>query len=289
LAAPVIVGGKPGDCSKPLPKLDWFASEVLMVRFCANLSMLFAEVPFLERFGRAKAAGFDAVEFQFPYEFKADDIRAELDRHGLQLILFNFPAGDFAAGDRGLASDPGRVEEFQGSMAKAMDYARVLKPAKLNCMAGKSLEGVDHAIQWSTLIGNLTTAADLAAAEGIMLVTEPLNPHDAPGFFLPTPGDGFRAVMDAAHPNLRVEYDLYHAQRTEGNLVETIRANIGAIGHIQLADAPDRHEPGTGEIEWAPVFAAIDSAGYRDWIGLEYKPSTERTEHSLGWMEEYGA
>ena len=258
-----------------------------MVRFCANLSMLFGDVPFLERFGRAKAAGFDAVEFQFPYEFKPEEIRSRLGEHGQDLVLFNFPAGDFAAGDRGLANDPTRIEAFQESMAKAMAYARVLKPAKMNCMAGKRLDAVDDDVQWSTLIGNLRTAADFAAAEGVLLVTEPLNPFDAPGFYLPNPSDGFRAVMDSGHPNLKVEYDIYHAQRTEGNVVETIASNIAHIGHIQLADAPDRHEPGTGEIEWAPVFAAIDAAGYDDWIGLEYKPSTPRTEDSLGWMKEY--
>lgn len=258
-----------------------------MVRFCANLSMLFAEVPFLERFGRARAAGFDAVEFQFPYEFKAGDIQAELERHNLDLVLFNLPAGNFAAGDRGMANDPSRVEEFQETLAVAIEYARQLKPQKMNCMAGKRLDDVADEVHRSTLIGNLRTAADAALAENILLVTEPLNPHDAPGFFLPTPSDGFNIVAEAGHPNLKVEYDIYHAGRTEGNIVSAIARNIDAIGHIQLADVPGRHEPGTGTIEWREVFQAIDDAGYAGRIGLEYIPSTQNTEESLGWMKEY--
>ena len=258
-----------------------------MVQFCANLSMLFAEAPFLERFGRARAAGFDAVEFQFPYEFKAEEIRAELEKNAQELVLFNLPAGDFAAGDRGIANDPGRVEQFQESLALAMEYARVLKPQKMNCMAGKRLDDVADDIHRSTLIGNLRTAADAAMAEGILMVTEPLNSQDAPGFFLSTPSDGFSIVAEAGHPNLKVEYDIYHAARTEGNLVSAIQEHISAIGHIQLADVPGRHEPGTGEIDWPAVFGAIDRAGYVGRIGLEYIPSTARTEESLDWMKEY--
>jgi hydroxypyruvate isomerase len=258
-----------------------------MVQFCANISMLFAEVPFLERFGRARLAGFDTVEFQFPYEFGAAEIQAELEHHKLGLELFNFPAGDFAGGDRGLANDPRRSAEFQASVSTAFEYAQVLKPAKMNCMAGKRLEGVGEEQQRSTLIENLKAVADRATVEGIVLVTEPLNPHDAPGFFLPTPSDGFSIVAEAGHPNLKVEYDIYHAQRTEGNVIEAIKRHIDAIGHIQLADSPDRHEPGTGELEWRPIFEAIDNAGYTGRIGLEYKPSTERTEDSLGWMKEF--
>lgn len=258
-----------------------------MVRFCANLSMLFAEAPFIERFGRARAAGFDAVEFQFPYELEAEEIRTELDLHGQELVLFNLPAGDFAGGDRGMANDPTRIEEFQETLAIAIEYARLLKPAKLNCLVGKRLEDVADEVQWSTVIGNLRTAADAATAEGILMLAEPLNPHDAPGFFLPSPSDGFRLVVEARHPGLKVQYDVYHAERTEGNVVSTIRHHIDAIGHIQLADSPGRNEPGTGEIDWPAVFEAIDGAGYTGRIGLEYKPSTPRTEDSLGWMKEY--
>lgn len=258
-----------------------------MVRFCANVSMLFAEVPFLERFGHARAAGFDAVEFQFPYDFDASEIRAELDRHKLDLVLFNFPAGDFASGDRGLANDPRRSADFQKSVATAFAYADLLKPEKMNCMAGKRLDDVAEETQRATLIENLKSAASQAAERGIVLVTEPLNPFDAPGFYLPTPSDGFRIVAEASHPNLKVEYDIYHAQRTEGNVVAAIENNIGAIGHIQLADSPNRNEPGTGELDWPPIFAAIDRSGFTGRVGLEYKPSTARTEDSLGWMKEF--
>ena len=186
-----------------------------------------------------------------------------------------------------MANDPSRVEEFQESLAVAMDYARHLKPQKMNCMAGKRLDDVADDVHRSTLVGNLRTAADAALAEGILLVTEPLNPHDAPGFFLPTPSDGFSIVAEAGHPNLKVEYDIYHAGRTEGNIVPAIKQHIDAIGHIQLADVPGRHEPGTGTIEWPDVFRAIDEVGYTGRIGLEYIPSTSNTEESLGWMEEY--
>ena len=258
-----------------------------MVRFCANLSMLFAEAPFLERFGRARAAGFDAVEFQFPYDFPADAIRAELERHQLELVLFNMPAGDFAAGDRGMANDPARLDDFRVSLDTAMEYARILKPAKMNCMAGKRLVDVPDGKQRATLIANLRMAADRTGAEGVLLVTEPLNPNDAPNFFLPRPSDGFAIVAAADHPNLKVEYDVYHAQRTEGEIVTTIRNYIAAIGHIQVADNPGRNEPGTGELNWPFIFMAIDDAGYDTRIGLEYTPSTERTEDSLGWMKEY--
>jgi hydroxypyruvate isomerase len=258
-----------------------------MVQFCANVSMLFAEVPFLERFGRARAAGFDAVEFQFPYDFDAEAIKAELDTHHLDLVLFNFPAGDFAAGDRGMANDPNRIDDFNRTIETGLAYARTLKPARMNCMAGKRRGDAPEDVQRATLIDNLRQAADQTAVEGILLVTEPLNQHDAPGFFLPTPSAGFEIVAEANHPNLKVEYDIYHAARTEGDIVNAIRENIDAIGHIQLADAPGRNEPGTGELDWRPIFEVIDAVGYSGRIGLEYKPSTERTEDSLGWMKEY--
>lgn len=255
-----------------------------MVKFCANVSMLFAEVPFLDRFDRARAAGFDAVEFQFPYEFAADDIAAALKRNELDLVLFNLPAGDFARGDRGMANDPDRKDDFKASLELALSYASVLNPTKMNCLAGKYLDGVAHDVQRATLIENLRYAAAAAQAEGILLLIEPLNPFDAPGFYLPRPSDGFSVVLEAGEENLLVEYDIYHAQRTEGQITSTIRERIDLIGHIQVADAPGRNEPGTGELNWEYIFAAIDEAGYESYIGLEYKPSKASTEETLGWM-----
>lgn len=258
-----------------------------MVRFCANVTLLFAEIPFLERFQAARTCGFDAVELQSPYDFEPDRIAAELERNELTLVLFNTPSGNVAAGDRGLATDPTRIDEFKISLAQTLLYARVLKPEKINCIAGRRLDNVDPDIQRATLIDNLRYAADATAAEGIQLMIEPLNPFDAPGFYVSTPSIGFDLVREVDHPNLGVEYDIYHAQRTEGQITSTIRANLDRIAHIQLADAPERHEPGTGELNWAYIFAETDDAGYQGRIGVEYIPSTSNTAETLTWMEAY--
>ncbi|MCA9881127.1 MAG: TIM barrel protein, partial [Thermomicrobiales bacterium] len=184
-----------------------------MPQFAANVSMLFTEVPFLDRFQRAREAGFEAVEFLFPYEHDASRIAAALEENGLALALFNFPAGDFGAGDRGLASDPNRVPTFRESAELAMQYADVLRPEKMNCLAGKRAPGVSRQDQLDTLVSNLRYAADLAANHGVRLVTEPLNPFDAPEYLIATPDEGFAVIEQANHPNLKVEYDIYHAQR----------------------------------------------------------------------------
>jgi hydroxypyruvate isomerase len=248
--------------------------------------MLFAEVPFLDRFAKARAAGFEAVEFQFPYEFSASDIQLRLNDAGLGLELFNFPAGNFAAGDRGMASDPQRTNDFRESIQLGLEYAAILKPAKMNCLAGKHLPHAELAQQFEALHENLTWAANKTQAAGIKLVAEPLNPFDAPNFILPTPTSGFTLVRDIGHPNLKVEYDIYHAQRTEGNIIWTLENHLDQIGHIQVADSPGRNEPGTGELNFPVIFAAIDRLGYADRIGLEYKPSTPDTLDSLTWMKE---
>lgn len=258
-----------------------------MPRFAANLSMLFTEAPFLERFELARDAGFSAVEFLFPYDFDAADVAAALSDSGLTLALFNFPAGDFGSGDRGLAGDPSRTSAFQESADLAMQYAEVLRPEKMNCLAGKTIPGVSRQEQLDALISNLRFAADLASAHGVRLVMEPLNPFDAPGYLIATPDEGFAVIQEASHPNLKVQYDIYHAQRTQGNMTSTLAARIPLIGHIQIADSPDRHEPGTGEINFPHVFKAIDDAGYDGWVSLEYKPSTE-TSASLGWLRTMG-
>ncbi|MFN8591487.1 MAG: hydroxypyruvate isomerase family protein [Thermomicrobiales bacterium] len=258
-----------------------------MPRFAANLSMLFAERPFLERFSLAAAAGFRAIEFQFPYEYDTAAIGEELRRHDLEQVLFNLPAGDFANGDRGLANDPRRVEEFRAGVAKGLGIASELGAGKLNCLAGKRLDDISEEEQIATLVDNLRFAADEAGKIGVLQVIEPLNAFDAPGFLLPTPDAGFAVIKRANHPNLKLQYDVYHSQRMVGNVTATIAARIGQIGHIQIADSPDRHEPGTGEINYPFVFSAIEAAGYDGWIGLEYRP-LEDTESSLRWITEMG-
>ncbi len=259
-----------------------------MVRFCANVTLLFAEALFLERFGLARAAGFDAVEFQLPYDFEPEAIRAELDRHGLELVLFNTPSGD-RPGDRGVANDPTRQSEWEAVFETARSYARVLKPQKLNLIAGKVLDHVSLEESRAHLKANLAAAADVLAEDGIGAMVEPLNPFDAPGFAIPTPSIGFELIREIGHPNLGVEYDVYHAQRTEGQITSTISTNLANIAHIQIADAPGRHEPGTGELNWDFIFAEIDRSGYTGRIGVEYNPSTASTVESLGWMEAYRA
>ena len=251
--------------------------------------MLYTEVPFLDRFERARAAGFTAVEFQFPYDHPVDDVARAIADAGVEVVLFNMPAGDFAAGDRGMANDPSRTDDFRKSLTQAMEYAAAIKPMTMNCMAGKTLPDVSVSEQRKALIANLRLAADAAAERGIRMVTEPLNPYDAPGFFLPKPSDGFSVVMEAGHPNLAVEYDIYHAQRTEGNIVTAISENVANIGHIQIADSPARNEPGTGELSWEFIFDQIDNSGYSGWVGLEYKPSRGDTDASLAWTEAYRA
>ena len=258
-----------------------------MPRFAANLSMLFTEHPFLERFARAKEAGFAAIEFLFPYEYDTAAIKRELERHDLEQVLFNLPAGNFAAGDRGMANDPNRVDEFREGVAEALRIAQQLECGRLNCLSGLRLADVPEEEQTATLVANLRYAADAAAAAGVRQVVEPLNVFDAPGYFLSTPESGFALIERVDHPNCSLQYDLYHAQRMSGNLAATIATRIGQIGHVQIADSPDRHEPGTGEINYLFVLQALDDAGYDGWVSLEYRPH-HSTESSLRWLTEMG-
>jgi hydroxypyruvate isomerase len=258
-----------------------------MPKFAANLSMLFTEHPFLERFARARAAGFTAVEFLFPYEYDIAAIARELRANYLELVLFNLPAGDFSAGDRGLANDPARVDAFRAGVQDGLRIAGELGAGRLNCLAGLRIAGIPDDVQAATLVDNLRYAADAAAATGVRQVVEPLNAFDAPGYFLTTPDEGFAIVERAAHPNLSLQYDVYHAQRMQGNLAATIAARIGQIGHVQIADSPARHEPGTGEINYPFVFQTLDDAGYDGWVSLEYLP-LRNTEDSLRWLTDLG-
>ena len=258
-----------------------------MPHFAANLTLLFGEYPVPERFDRAAAAGFRAVEFLFPYGEDVPAIRDALARNGLELVLFNLPAGNFAAGDRGLANDPGRIGEFRDGVARALDLAATLDCRRLNCLTGLTLPDVPAETQLATAAENLAFAAEEARVGGVRVGVEPLNPIDAPGFLLPTTAAALALLDRVGHPNLDLQYDVYHAQRVEGNLTATIASRVGRIGHVQVADSPDRHEPGTGEINYPYVLAALDRAGYGGWISLEYKPRGG-TEASLGWLREWG-
>ena len=254
-----------------------------MPRFAANLSMLFTEVPFLERFERAAAAGFEAVEFLFPYAWPAAQIRALLDRHRLQLVLHNLPAGDWDAGERGIACLPDRVDEFRAGVATALEYARVLGVGQLNCLAGKAPAGVDPALLRATLVANLRHAAAELERAGLKLLVEPINTFDIPGFFVHRTAQALDILDEVGAANAFVQYDIYHAQRMEGELAATLQAHLPRIAHVQLADNPGRHEPGSGEIHYPFLFAHLDRIGYRGWIGCEYKPAAG-TEAGLGWL-----
>ena len=257
-----------------------------MPRLNANLSMLFTEVPFLERFGAAARAGFRGVEFLFPYEFEAGRIREELDRHGLEMVLFNMPPGDFAAGDRGLACDPGRRGEFQDGVGKALAYARVLGARRLHVMAGLRPRGVSEEAMRACYLDNLRHAGAEAARDGVEILIEAINTRDIPGFYLNTSAQALDLMHYAGVPNLRFQYDIYHMQIMEGDLAPTIERALAHIGHMQLADTPGRHEPGTGEIGWDFLLPHIDRVGYQGWIGCEYRPAG-RTEDGLGWARRY--
>ena len=255
-----------------------------MPRFAANLTMLFNEVPFLERFERAAKAGFEAVEFLFPYAWSAREIKQRLDAHGLTLVLHNLPPGDWDAGERGIACHPDRVAEFRAGVAKAVEYAKVLGVPRLNCLAGKAPHGVSAEVLRQTLVANLRYAAGELKRAGLSLLIEPINAFDMPGFYLTRTDQALSILAEVGADNAFVQYDIYHAQRTEGELAATIEKHLAQIGHMQLADNPGRNEPGTGEINYAFLFAHLDRIGYAGWIGCEYKPAAG-TEAGLGWRQ----
>lgn len=255
-----------------------------MPRFAANLTMLFNEVPFLERFERAAQAGFKAVEFLFPYDYPVEQMKELLTQHGLQLVLHNLPAGDWAAGERGIGCHPGRAAEFRAGVDKAIAYATTLGVKQINCLAGIKPAGVSEADARRTLVDNLKFAAPKLKAAGIKLLIEPINTFDIPGFFLSRTQQALDIIVDTGSDNIFVQYDIYHMQRMEGELAKTIEKNLGKIAHLQLADNPGRNEPGTGEINYPFLFAFLDRIGYQGWIGCEYKPAG-KTEDGLGWIK----
>ncbi len=254
-----------------------------MLRFAANLSMLFTEVPFLDRFALAARAGFAAVECQFPYEAPAAEIRARLADQGLAMVLHNLPGGDWAAGDRGLACLPDRVDEFRAGVARAIDYAHALGVTQVNCLAGIAPAAADAAALRRTLVDNLRDTARAFAGEGLKLLVEPINTFDTPGFFVNRTPQCVALLDEVGEPNVFVQYDAYHAQRMEGELAATLAKYLPRIAHVQVADNPGRHEPGTGEIRFEFLFAALERLGYDGWIGCEYRPAG-RTEDGLGWL-----
>ena len=253
-----------------------------MPRFAANLTMLFTEVPFLDRFERAAKAGFDAVEFLFPYAHAAEEIRQRLDAYRLKLVLHNLPPGDWDAGERGIACHPDRVPEFRAGVAKALVYAKALGVGQLNCLAGKALVGVGDDVLRQTFVENLRFAAVELEKAGLRLLIEPINTFDIPGFYLNRTAQALSILDDVDADNAFVQYDIYHAQRMEGELAATMQQYLPRIGHMQLADNPGRNEPGTGEINYPFLFAHLDRIGYDGWIGCEYKPATS-TEAGLNW------
>ncbi len=257
-----------------------------MPRFAANLTMLFNEVPFLERFALAKTGGFKAVEFLFPYEFDVQEIKSALDNNALKLVLHNLPAGDWNAGERGIACLPDRIAEFRSGVAKAIEYATILEVPQLNCLAGKAPAGTDPKVLHDTFVANLQYAASELKKAGIKLLIEPINTYDIPGFYLSKTEQGIAILDSVAADNAFLQYDIYHAQRMEGELGNTIQKYLNRIAHIQLADNPGRNEPGTGEINYEFLFGLLDRLGYDGYIGCEYKP-LKSTEAGLGWMSQY--
>jgi hydroxypyruvate isomerase len=258
-----------------------------MPRFAANLTLLYNEVDFLERFGAAARAGFKGVEYLFPYAYPKEQLAELLARHGLVQVLHNLPAGDWAKGERGIACHPDRAGEFRDGVGKTIEYARALGCKQVNCLAGIAPAGVAEAKLRDTFISNLKFASGELKQAGIRLLIEPINSlRDIPGFYLNRTRQALDIIADTGSDNLFLQYDIYHMQVMEGNLAETMEKNLAAIAHLQLADNPGRHEPGTGEINYEFLFRHLDRIGYQGWIGCEYKPAAA-TEAGLGWVKPY--
>ena len=257
-----------------------------MSKFCANLTMLWNELDFTDRFAAAARAGFKGVEYLFPYDHDKNRLAEQLRQHRLTQVLHNLPAGNWAQGERGIACHPRRVAEFQDGVGKAIEYAQALGCKQVNCLAGIRPSQVDPGLARETYIRNLQFAAPLLHDAGIKLLIEPVNTRDIPGFFLNNSKQAFDIIKAVGSDNLFLQYDIYHAQVMEGDLASTIEANLALIPHMQLADNPGRNEPGTGEINYPFLFQHIDRIGYQGWIGCEYKPKTT-TDAGLGWVKPY--
>lgn len=264
-----------------------------MPRFAANLSMLYNDLDFLDRFAAAARDGFTAVEYLFPYAYAPEQLAALLQQHGLQQVLFNAPPGDWDRGERGMACIPGREAEFREGIAQALRYAQALQCPRLHVMAGLVPAGADAASVRATYIANIRHAAEQAAAQGVRILLEPINGRDMPGFFLSRQDQAHALVAEISAANVQVQMDLYHCQIVEGDLAMKIRQYLptGQVGHIQIAGVPERHEPDVGELNYPYLFALLDSLGYDGWIGCEYKPARGAAPHAtsdgLGWFKPY--
>lgn len=258
-----------------------------MPRFAANLSMMFTEHAFLDRFKAAQEAGFLAVEYLFPYDHSATEVADRLNAAGLEQALFNMPPGDWAAGERGLAALPGREDEFRANVAIALEYAQALGCKKLHAMAGIT-EGLDRAACEATYIGNIRYAADQLAGAGITVLLEPINNRNMPGYFIAHQHQALELIKRIERPNVSVQLDLYHAQIMDGDLTKLIEAMLGGFAHVQIASVPERHEPDQGELNYPHLYAVLDRLGYDGWIGCEYNPRGETTA-GLGWFTPYRA
>jgi hydroxypyruvate isomerase len=257
-----------------------------MPKFSANLTFLFTDLPLLDRLAAAAKAGFKGVEYMSPYDEAKGDLAARLRDNGLTQVLFNLPAGNWGAGERGVAIFPDRVDEFRRGVHQAIDYAGALGCGLVNCIVGLTPKDADaHALR-NTLVDNLAYAAAELAKANIKLLVEPINTRDIPGFYLTRTDQALRLIEDVGSDNLYVQYDIYHMQIMEGDLARTMEANLPRIAHIQLADNPGRNEPGTGEINYPFLFRHLDKIGYAGWIGCEYKPLTD-TVAGLGWLKAY--
>lgn len=260
-----------------------------MIKFAANLSMLFAEYDFLDRFQAAAESGFKGVEYLFPYEYDKNLLADRLQENALVQVLFNLPAGDWGAGDRGIGCHPNRRDEFCRGVQSAIDYARALGNTQVNCLAGIQPAGVSAEEAEAVFVGNLQYAAKELKSAGIRLMIEPINNKvDMPGFFLNTTNQAQSIRAKVGSDNLFLQYDIYHMQIMEGDLARTIEANLSDIGHMQLADNPGRHEPGSGEINYPFLFSHLDKIGYRGWVSCEYIPKTTTAE-GLAWMRRLNA
>lgn len=257
-----------------------------MPNFAANLTFLYGEHPFLDRFAAAHADGFEAVEYMFPYPFPKERLADALQRNTLRQVLHNLPAGDWEAGERGIACHPGREGEFQDGVERAIEYATALSCPQVNCLIGIPPQGADPDVVRRAVVGNLRFAAQALGQAGIRLLIEPVNGFDIPGFWLQHADQAVGVMDEVGSDNLALQYDFYHQQRTDGELTATYRRLKGRIAHVQVADNPGRGEPGTGEIDYPFLFAALDRDGYAGWVGCEYRPQGD-TSAGLGWLRPY--